>query len=63
MGPLPQLHTVLVVGLALVVSLIGGLWLAARLELPLDGIGVGIGAGCLLGFLLTHDFSPRARRR
>ena len=37
--------------------------LAAYLDLPLGGVGVGLGAGCLLAYLLVHDFQhPRAQR-
>lgn len=56
MGPLPQLYRYLVAALALLVSLAGGVWLAGRLDLPLGGFGVGLGAGCLLAFVLVHDF-------
>lgn len=61
MGPLPQLYRYLVAGLALLVSLAGGVWLAGRLELPLGGFGIGLGAGCLIAFALVHDF--RGERR
>jgi hypothetical protein len=56
MGPLPQLYRHLVAGLVLALSLGTGVWLAGRLELPLGGIGVGLVVGCLLAFVLTHDF-------
>ena len=62
MGPLPQLHTFLVAALVLMTGLAGGIWLATLLELPLRGIGVGLGAGLLLLWLATHDFrGPRER--
>ena len=61
MGPLPQLYRYLIVGLVVLLSLAGGIWLAGYLELPLGGIGVGLGAGCLLAFVLTHDFGHRTR--
>jgi len=67
MGPLPQLYRYLVAGLVVVACLGTGVWLAGRLELPLGGIGVGLGAGCLLAYVLTHDFrrerSTRMTRR
>jgi hypothetical protein len=63
MGPLPQLHQFLIAALVLLLSLGAGLWLAAYLDLPLGGIGVGLGAGCLLAYLLVHDFrQPRSQR-
>ncbi len=63
MGPLPQLHRLLIVGLVVLLSLGAGIWLAGHLDLPLGGIGVGLGAGSLLSFLLVHDFrTPRAQR-
>lgn len=62
MGPLPQLHRLVVAALLLVLGLAGGVWLAVFLELPLGGIGVGLGAGLLLVWLATHDFrGPRSR--
>lgn len=63
MGPLPALHRLLIAGLVLLLSLAAGVWLAERQDLPLDGFGVGIGAGGLLAYLLVHDFRrtrPRA---
>jgi fatty acid desaturase len=56
MGPLPQLYRLVVAGTVVVLALAGGLWLAGWFALPLGGIGVGLGAGCLLAFVLTHDF-------
>jgi hypothetical protein len=55
-GPLPQLHRFLIAALVLVLSLGAGVWLAAYLDLPLGGVGVGLGAGCLLAYVLVHDF-------
>ena len=62
MGPLPKFHKVLVAVLLLTLGLAGGTWLAGVLDLPLGGIGVGLGVGLLLAWLVTHDFShPRER--
>jgi len=62
MGPLPQLYTFLVALLLLTAGLAGGIWLAGFLDLPLGGVGVGLGVGLLLAWLVTHDFShPRER--
>jgi hypothetical protein len=42
--------------------LAGGIWLAGLFDLPLGGIGVGLGAGLLVVWLATHDFRrPRER--
>ena len=62
MGPLPQRYTILIVAVVLIASLGGGVWLADYLELPMGGIGVGLGAGCLLAYLVTHDFTRRPPR-
>jgi hypothetical protein len=62
MGPLPQRYRMLIVAVVLVASIGGGAWLAQYLDLPLDGIGVGLGAGCLLAYLMTHDFTGRGPR-
>lgn len=56
MGPLPQLYRYLIAGLVVLLCLGSGVWLAQELELPLGGIGVGLGAGSLLAFVLVHDF-------
>ncbi|MFD1945619.1 hypothetical protein [Nocardioides aestuarii] len=62
MGPLPQLYRLLIAGVVLVLSLAGGVWLAGWLALPLGGVGVGLGAGLLLAFVATHDFSDSSPR-
>lgn len=62
MGPLPQRYKILVVAVVLLSSLGVGIWLAAFLDLPLGGIGFGLGAGCLLAYLVTHDFQHRQPR-
>ncbi len=56
MGPLPALYRLLIAGLVLLLGLAFGIWLAQSHDLPLGGLGVGIGAGSLLAFLLVHDF-------
>ena len=56
MGPLPALYRVLIAGLVLLLSLAFGIWLAQSRDLPLGGVGVGLGAGSLLAFLFVHDF-------
>jgi len=62
MGPLPQLHRFLVATLLLTLCLAGGIWLAGVLDLPMRGIGVGLGVGLLVVWLATHDFRrPRER--
>ena len=48
MGPLPQLHRFLVATLLLTLCLAGGIWLAGVLDLPMRGIGVGLGVGLLV---------------
>ena len=63
MGPLPQLHRLLVATLLLVLCLAGGISLAGYLDVPLDGIGLGRGRGGLLVWLATHDFHHRPRPR
>jgi len=63
MGPLPQLHRLLIVGVIVLLSLGAGIWLAQHFDLPIGGIGVGLGAGSVLAFVLVHDFrGPRAER-
>ncbi len=56
MGPLPALHRLLIAGLVLLLSVATGVWLAERYDLPWGGLGVGLGVGSLLAFLLVHDF-------
>lgn len=56
MGPLPALYRLLTAGLVLLLSVVAGVWLARSYDLPLGGVGVGLGAGSLLAFLLVHDF-------
>ena len=62
MGPLPQLHRFVVATLLLMLVLAGGIWLAAFLDVPMRGIGLGLGVGLLVVWLATHDFRrPRER--
>lgn len=62
MGPLPPLHKMVLVAALLLASLGFGVWLAGRFQLPLGGIGVGLGAGLLLAYVITHDFGHRSPR-
>jgi hypothetical protein len=62
MGPLPALYRVLIAGLVLLLSVATGIWLAQTHDLPLGGVGVGIGSGSLLAFGFLHDFR-RTRHR
>ena len=62
MGPLPQLHKVLIVSFLMITCMGLGVWVAAAFGLSLDGIGIGLGAGCLLAYLMTHDFTRRPPR-
>ncbi len=62
MGPLPPLHRYLIAAVVLVLGLGVGLWLASYHDLPLGGVGVGLGIGCVIAYLLVHDFHrPRPR--
>ena len=63
MGPLPQLYRLLVAGVVVLLSVAGGVWLASWLTLPLGGVGVGLGAGCLLAFLVTRDHAATGPAR
>ncbi len=69
MSPLPQLYRLVIAGVVVVLSLAGGVWLTRWLELPLGGVGVGFGAGCLLAYAATRSWSserhdePAPRRR
>jgi hypothetical protein len=62
MGPLPRLYRLLIAALVMALSLGAGVWLAGYLRLPLGCIGVGLGAGCLLAWLLTRDFHHHEER-
>jgi len=56
MGPLPALYRLMIAGMVLLLSVASGVWLANSYDLPLGGLGIGLGAGSLLAFLLVHDF-------
>ena len=64
MGPLPQLHRYSDRCVSCCSSAwASGVWLAGYYDLPLGGVGVGLGVGCLLAYLLVHDFRrPRSVR-
>ena len=61
MGPLPQFHRFGVTALLLALCLGAGIWLAGYVDLPLGGLGLGLTAGCVLAWLVTHDFTARDR--
>jgi hypothetical protein len=64
-GPLPRLHRLLVIAIALAVGVISGLLLVTVVESTTAGIVAGVGwgllAGLLLEYLALHDFRHRAR--
>lgn len=62
LAPLPRLHRLMVAAIVLVAGLGAGLVLAQVLPLPAGGVLVGAAIGCLLGFLLIHDFHHPAAR-
>lgn len=62
MGPLPPLHKMVLVAALLLACLGTGVWLAGHFDLPLGGTGVGLGAGLLLAYVVTHDFDHRPPR-
>ena len=64
LGPLPQLHRMLLIVTVLVVGVACGAWLAHFTSLPVAataGAAVGAVAGLMLGYLLVHDFSHHPR--
>ena len=61
MGPLPQLYRLVIAGVVVASAVAGGVWLAHWFALPLGGIGVGLAAGSLLAYLVTHDFGSADR--
>lgn len=70
LGPLPQLHRMLMLVTALVVGVASGAWIAHFTVLPVAvtvGASFGAVAGLLLGYVLVHDFAhgrpARAVRR
>ena len=64
LAPLPRLHRLVVVAIALLAAIAAGLFLASAVPsvpLPVGGVLVGTVAGCLVAFLLVHDFGPAVR--
>ena len=71
-GPLPKLHRLLVIAVALAVGVLSGMWLVTVTGTGttagvLAGIGWGLLAGLMLDYVLLHDFHQarpvRVRRR
>lgn len=63
-GPLPPLHRLLLIIVALLVGVGSGAWIAHFTPVPLAasaGAALGALAGVLLGYVLIHDFSNRQR--
>ena len=63
-GPLPRLHSLLVVITVLAVGIVSGIWVAQSSSLPAAaaaGAGWGALSGILLGYVLLHDFQHRLR--
>ena len=59
LGPLPRLYRSLVVAVALLVFVGGGIVLAQVLPLPFGGVVTGTLIGVLIAFVLVHDFHRR----
>ena len=65
LGPLPTLHRLVLVTVALVVCVGIGLWFGAVPEVPLTlrvGLIVGAAAGAAAAFVLVHDFHEQQTR-
>lgn len=64
-GPLPRLYRILVIAVAILISVAGGVWLAQHfaLALPFRGVLVGLAFGVLIAFALVHDFSRGRQAR
>jgi hypothetical protein len=63
-GPLPKLHRLLVIAIALAVGVLSGMWLVTVTSTTAGitaGIGWGLLAGLVLDYVLVHDFHHRAR--
>lgn len=63
-GPLPKLHRLLVIAIALAVGLLSGLWLVTVTSAAFGiaaGVGWGLLAGLMLNYVLLHDFHHAAR--
>ncbi|GAA4366910.1 hypothetical protein [Nocardioides caricicola] len=62
-GPLPRLHRLLVVAVALIVAIASGAWVAHFSPLPVAaaaGAMWGFLAGVVLAYVLVHDFHSHA---
>ncbi|WP_243057367.1 hypothetical protein [Nocardioides sp. SR21] len=58
-GPLPRLHRLLVVAVALIVAIASGAWVAHFSPLPVAAVAGamwGFFAGIVLAYVLVHDF-------
>ena len=62
-GPLPARYRLIVLAVTLLACLGLALWLAQTVQLPFEGYVVGLVGGCLLAYLLLHDFSHRRPAR
>lgn len=58
-GPLPARYRVIVVTVTLLACLVLGLWLARSVDLPFEGLLVGLLCGGLVAYVLLHDFTHR----
>jgi hypothetical protein len=64
LGPLPQLHRLLLITTVLVVGIASGAWIAHFTILPVAAtVGAAVGglAGVLLAYVLVHDWSHHTR--
>jgi hypothetical protein len=65
LGPLPRLHRLLLVTIALAFCIGAGAWLAIWTPIPLvatAGATAGALVGVLVAYLLAHDFSDHDPR-
>ena len=56
-GPLPARYRLTVLVVTVLACLGLALWLAYRVELPLEGYLAGLVLGGVVAFVLLHDFS------
>jgi hypothetical protein len=61
LAPLPRLYRIVLFAVALALGIGSGVLLASAWGPPAGGVLVGLGAGILVAFLLTHDFHPAPR--